>query len=268
LFVATVDSAGRFANPQNLGYPINTSQHEGSLFVDANGSDAYYASDRSDSRGGLDLYRFQLPTAMAALPTTYLRGRVVDKPSGKGLPSEVVLTHLGSGRTEARLQTDEQGYYFVTMPAGQPYNFTVNQRGYWFYSDTATLSLGQSSRKNIALTPLEKGSSLALNNILFETNKATLQPVSFIELNNVLAALQQNQQLRLEVQGHTDNTGNAKLNQALSEQRAKAVVAWLVNKGIAPQRLIAKGFGASKPVAPNTTEAGMALNRRTQLVVL
>lgn len=84
----------------------------------------------------------------------------------------------------------------------------------------------------------------------------------------VLKLLQQNPALRLAVQGHTDNTGTAPRNQQLSEARAHAVVASLMGAGIAANRLQVNGFGQTRPLADNATEAGKALNRRVELVKL
>lgn len=100
----------------------------------------------------------------------------------------------------------------------------------------------------------------------FDTDKATLRPDAAPTLAEVQKLLQQNPQLRLAVQGHTDNAGTPPHNQQLSEQRAQAVVASLTQAGIAASRLQAAGFGQTKPLADNTTEEGRARNRRVELV--
>jgi outer membrane protein OmpA-like peptidoglycan-associated protein len=102
--------------------------------------------------------------------------------------------------------------------------------------------------------------------IQFDFNKATIKPVSFPILDAVYDVLAANQKIRLEVQGHTDNVGNAAYNQKLSQQRADSVRAYLVKKGIAESRLVSKGYGMSQPLLPNTTEANKALNRRVQFI--
>jgi len=102
--------------------------------------------------------------------------------------------------------------------------------------------------------------------IQFDTNKATIKPVSFPILDAVYDVLVANPQITLEVQGHTDNVGNAAYNQKLSQQRADAVKAYLVKKGIAASRLVAKGYGMTQPLVPNTTAENRALNRRVQFI--
>ncbi|MGI4886715.1 MAG: OmpA family protein [Janthinobacterium lividum] len=100
----------------------------------------------------------------------------------------------------------------------------------------------------------------------FDTDKATLRPDAQPTLAEVLKLLEQSPGLRLAVQGHTDNAGTPAHNQQLSEARARAVVAALAQGGTAPDRLLAAGFGQTRPVAPNATEAGRAQNRRVELV--
>lgn len=255
---------------ENLGYPINTIDDEGSLIVSADGKTAYYASDRSDSKGGLDLYSFQLREDIRPLKTLWVRGKVFDKKTGKGLPSSVELTDINSRNIVSRLQTDEDGNYLVTLPVGKDYAFNVNRKGYLFYSDNFSLAgnAGDSDyTKNIPLQPLEAGAEIILKNIFFDTKQFELKPGSQAELDKLVSLMNDNPNLKIEIGGHTDNVGQPKDNLLLSDNRAKAVVNYLLQKGIKVQRLTAKGFGATKPIADNNTENGRALNRRTELSV-
>jgi OmpA-OmpF porin, OOP family len=113
---------------------------------------------------------------------------------------------------------------------------------------------------------LNKSGHMALYGIHFETAKATILPDSESVLGEVAKMLQQNPDIKVSVEGHTDNVGSATSNQTLSEKRAQAVVAWLTSHGIEASRLSAKGWGSSKPVEDNTTEDGRAKNRRVELV--
>jgi outer membrane protein OmpA-like peptidoglycan-associated protein len=147
----------------------------------------------------------------------------------------------------------------------------VNRRGYLFYSDHYSLKErdpDSTYEKNIALQPIEVNASIVLNNVFFDYKKFDLRPESQVELDKVVQLLKENHTVRIQVEGHTDNIGTVKENQKLSDDRAKSVVAYLVSKGIKADRLVAKGFGATKPVAANDTEAGRAKNRRTELKIL
>jgi outer membrane protein OmpA-like peptidoglycan-associated protein len=271
IFVVSKESSGKWSQPRNLGYPINTINHEGTLFIAADGKTAYYSSDRSDSRGGLDIYSFELREDIRPSKTLWVQGKVFDKKTSAGLPSAVELIDLATGQMISKVQTDEQGNYLITLPVGKDYAFNVNRRGYLFYSDNYPLkgkSPDSTYQKDIPLQPIEVNAAVVLRNIFFDVNKYDLKSESQVELSRLVQLLNENPGLRIQIEGHTDNVGSAADNQKLSDNRAKSVVAYLVSKGIAANRLTAKGFGATKPVAPNDTEEGRAQNRRTELKVI
>ncbi|MBS1665305.1 MAG: PD40 domain-containing protein [Bacteroidetes bacterium] len=271
LFVTRKGPQGVWSKPENLGYPINTIENEGSLVVAANGKTAYYASDRSDTRGGLDLYSFDLRQDIRPAQTLWVKGKVFDRQSHKGLPSNVVLTDLSTREVVSNLQTDETGNYLVTLPKGKDYAFNVKRKGYLFFSDNFSLShAGGDTTFNIdiPLQPIEANAAIVLNNIFFETNKYELKSESQTELDEVVQLLKDNPTVHIQIDGHTDNVGKAPDNKTLSENRAKAVTTYLVNHGINAQRLSSKGFGDTMPVADNATPDGRAKNRRTELKVI
>ncbi len=107
-----------------------------------------------------------------------------------------------------------------------------------------------------------------LDKVYFDIDKASLRPESYPELEDLLLYLQRHDEIRMEIAGHTDNTGTAAHNLQLSQARADAIVKWLTGKGIKPGRLQSKGYGAGQPVAENDTEKGRQLNRRTEVRVL
>ena len=257
--------------PENLGYPINTINDEGSLIVAADGKMGYFASDRGDTKGGLDMYQFQLPENVRAAKTTWVKGKVFDKKTSQGLPSRVVLTDLDNRNIISRLQTDEDGNYFVALPTGRNYAFNVGRKGYLFYSENYSLNqvpLDSPQVVNIPLQPLEAGAAIVLRNIFFDVGKADLRTESLPELDLVVALMQENPQMRIRIEGHTDNVGKPADNLALSKARAIAVVKYLTSKGIEQSRLVAEGFGETKPVGSNTSEEGKSLNRRTEMQVI
>jgi outer membrane protein OmpA-like peptidoglycan-associated protein len=109
---------------------------------------------------------------------------------------------------------------------------------------------------------------VAVYGINFDTGKATIKPESDAVLNEIVSLMNANPEWRFRVEGHTDNVGAKAMNQTLSQQRAAAVVTWLAQNGIDKARLVAQGFGDSKPAADNTTEEGRAKNRRVELAKL
>ena len=179
LFYTRKQPDGSWSKPTNLGYPINTINREGTLFITADGKTAYYAANRSDSRGDLDIYSFELRQDIRPFKTLWVRGNVFDKKTSKGLPSSVELIDLASKQFISRVQTDENGNYLITLPVGKDYAFNVNRKGYLFYSDNFFLSQrspDSTYEKNIALQPIEVSASIVLHNIFFETNKFDLDP--------------------------------------------------------------------------------------------
>ncbi len=270
LFYIRKGPMGDWSKPINLGYPINTISREGTLFVSANGKTAYYASDRNDSKGGMDIYSFELREDIRPYKTLWVKGRVFDKKTTKGLPSSVELIDMTTKQTISKVQTDEQGNYLITLPIGKDYAFNVNRKGYLFYSDNFFLrqhSTDSVYQKNIPLQPLEVNASVVLNNIFFDVNKFDIKPTSQAELDKIVQLLNENPTVKIEISGHTDNVGKPAENLALSKNRAKSVVSYLINKRISPQRLSYKGFGEKQPVADNKKEEGRAKNRRTEMKV-
>jgi outer membrane protein OmpA-like peptidoglycan-associated protein/tetratricopeptide (TPR) repeat protein len=271
IFYCRRQADGGWGPAVNLGYPINTIDEDASLIVAADGKTAYFASDRTDSRGALDIYSFELYPAARPLPTLYVRGYVYDVKTQQRLTADLELTDLASGFVVAQVKSNNNGEYLVPLPVGRSYAFNVNKQGYLFYSDNFSLpqeAAATPPEKNIPLQPLEANATIVLHNIFFESKQYTLQPASQIELDKLVKLLQENTGLVTEISGHTDNVGSDRDNLLLSENRAKAVVAYLTQKGIPASRLSAKGYGETKPVADNATEEGRAQNRRTEFKVI
>lgn len=267
----TKKGPGGFTNPMNVGYPINTINNEGSMVVSADGRKAYYASDRSDSKGGLDIYSFDLREAIRPLETSWVQGKVFDKNSNKGLNAIVELVDLKSQQLVSRVQTDNDGNYLTTLPKGRDYAFNVISKGSLFYSsqfNTKENTNEKGKTLDIPLQPIQVGANMILKNIFFNTAKYDLLPESIVELDRIVALMKENPTIKIQINGYTDSIGKDADNLVLSEMRAKSVVNYLTSKGIQQTMLSFKGFGASNPVSSNETEEGRAQNRRTEMVVI
>jgi len=271
LFISRKQPDGKWGKPENLGFPINTIDDEGTLFVSADGKTGIFASDGMDSRGGLDLYTFELPSYAQPIKTLWITGKVFDRRTLNGVPSMVELKDLDRNETICRIQTKTDGTYLIPMPLGKTYAFNVNRKGYLFFSETFSMKdqlVDSGYIVDIALTPIEINASITLKNIFFETGKSELQTASFYELNKLIQLLIDNPTLKIEIIGHTDNVGKASDNMTLSVHRASAVVNYLVARGIDRKRLNQKGMGSTQPIAENNNEEGRGKNRRTELKVL
>lgn len=271
LFLTRKGPKGAWSVPENLGYPINTISREGTLFITADGETAYYASDRSDTHGGLDIYSFTMRDNIKPHKTLWVKGKVFDKTTTKGLPSAVELIDLSTKETLSKVQTDEKGNYLITLPAGKKYAFNVTRKGYLFYSDTYSLTdktIDSTYEKNIPLQPIEANASIVLSNIFYDINKFELKDESQVELDKLVDLLKENPTVTIQISGYTDNVGKPADNLTLSNNRAKAVVGYLTGKGINAKRLSFKGYGETNAVADNNTEDGKAKNRRTELKII
>ena len=181
------------------------------------------------------------------------------------------MIDLATKQTISKVQTDETGNYLITLPVGKDYAFNVNRKGYLFYSDNYSLknkTADSTYQKNIPLQPIEVNAAIVLRNLFFDTRKWDIKPESEVELEKVVQFMQDNPTVKIMIEGHTDNVGTAADNQKLSNARAINVVNYLLQKGIKSNRLSAKGYGATQPVADNKTEEGRAQNRRTELKVI
>jgi flagellar motor protein MotB/tetratricopeptide (TPR) repeat protein len=270
LFLAKKIDKG-FTAPQNLGYPLNTIDDEGSLFVTSDALTGFFASDRADSKGGLDIYSIQLYNGIQPNASSWVEGRIYDSLNGKGISGLVEVVDLQSKVIISEVEADEEGNYLSILPSGKNYAFNVSKRGYLFFSGRFLMKEVVVQKKfvyNIPLQPLQEGTKMILKNIQFESGKHELLPESFIELDKLLAILKENPRLKVLIVGHTDNIGNDNENLLLSNQRAKIVLNYFTSKGIAVERLTSKGMGAQQPVSDNQTEEGRALNRRTEMIIL
>lgn len=279
LFLSHCTDTG-WETPTNLGYPINTSGDESGLIVAANGATAIYASEREGGFGGQDLYAFELPVEIRAAATFNVKGCVYDKKTLQKLKTSIQVFDVTSEdrvKEVAVVSSDAvDGSYMVSLPNSGSYAFQISADGYLFYSENFDFEVNaeQSSDapssflRDIALTPIEIGESIVLNNVFFEFGTSTLLEESRVDLDKVLDIMQKNTTLKVELAGHTDNIGKPADNQRLSEQRAKAVFDFLVEKGIPANRLSYKGYGDTRPVADNDTEAGRAQNRRTTFTIV
>ncbi len=264
---------GEWGDPVNLGFPINTGGDENSLLVSPDGEFAYFASDRADGFGSLDLYQFALPEAMRPQPVSYMKGKVYDAETKKPLAASFELIDLETNKMVVSSTSNVgNGEFLVCLPIGKSYALNVSKDGYLFYSENFQLKNVKSSKdphlKDVAMKPIKVGQSVVLNNIFFEFDKYDLKNESRSELGKLISFLEKNPRLKIEISGHTDNVGGKQYNQQLSEKRANAVKEYLLQHGIPEAHLQSVGFGDIKPIADNASEQGRTLNRRTEFKIL
>ena len=266
----TVYEEGKWSTPKNLGRPINSEGNDTNFSISAAGN-AYYASSRLDA-DNFDIFKVNLPDELKPKPTIVVQGVVSNSETDDPLGALLLIEDLNSGELIASNKSNElSGEYLVVLPSGRDYSVSVSADGFFFYSQSFELPKDTAYAEitnNIALEPIKKGTKVVLNNIFFETGKAELKPISYVELSKAVELMKNNPGMKIEVGGHTDSQGADATNLALSQKRAQAVVDYMVLAGVENGRLIAKGYGESQPIEDNATKEGRAANRRTEFVIV
>lgn len=272
LFVSHLQEDGTWGKPINLGYPINTKDNETRLAVSVFGNTAIISSDRHENTK-LDLYEINLPKTVQPHRTLLVYGVVKDNKTNAPLKSDFELVNLADGETVQQATTAPEAINIMLyLPEGNDYALNVRADGYLMNSMNFSLkNIPDSVTKKYIEIGLDKptvGNTVTLQNVFFDTDKYDLKPESFYELNKLVDFLKNNPTLRIELGGHTDNAGKEPHNLELSQNRAMAIVKYLVSKGIDNSRLTAKGYGSSKPCVPNDSKENMAKNRRTEFKII
>lgn len=209
-------------------------------------------------------------------PTEYtmlVRVQVKDKKTNKNLSAQISLIDLVTKQeiAQATLTESQNTYTFALPKPQQRYGIFAKAKGYVEASENTepqTLKQDLTIEKTIFLSPLQKGETIVLKNIYFETAKADLRPEAFVELQKLLNLMKDNPKLTVEIAGHTDSEGEDYKNMDLSRRRAEAVVQYLKANQIEANRLKSIGYGETKPIAPNETPEGRQQNRRVEFKII
>jgi len=271
IFLTKMNDDSTWTEPQNLGYPINTSTDEMGLVIEASGQKAYFSSKR-DNQNGKDIFYFNLDESVRPNAVSYLKGKVTDKETGKLLVADYELINLTTNRVTIKNSTDDQGNFLVCLPSGFNYGINVTKIGYLFYSENFMFEgkhpVMEPLIKKISLNPVKVGERMMLSNVFYEFDSWELKKESMAELDNLAELLTYNKDFIVEIGGYTDSTGTDRYNLTLSEKRALSVVDYLVSKGILQDRLRFKGYGNTSPIGNNVTFEGRKMNRRTEVKII
>jgi OmpA-OmpF porin, OOP family len=271
LYKTEMMSGGAWSEPVNLGEEINTRYDDRIVSVPASG-DVIYCS-RPEEKGGKLVYRIKtvkLPVEMKHSSVITIAGVVTDRNDpAKTVNAEIRVTDVQTRTTQVIWSNNEDGKYFIVLNKKKAYDVSVSKKGYLFYStrfDLGDVAKFDAVVRDIELTPIEKGSSIVLNNLYFKLNSDNVfdYQKSQFELDRLARLMQANPGMKIEIGGHTDTTGAEMYNRTLSEKRAQAVYGFLVGQGIKKSRLLVKGYGYSKPLSSFNAEK----NRRVEITVL
>lgn len=295
---------GEWTTPENMGYPINTPYDDYFFSSTASGKYAYIASNRNhpDAKGGFDIFKvtFWGPEKDPALATqdyllasvakplqdpelvgevkvtskaslTVFKGKTIDALTKKPVEAQIEITDNNTGQIVETFTTNSAtGKFLLSLNSGGNYGIAVKADGYLFHSENFDIPAGSAYNmvnKTVELKNIKIGSKIALRNVFFDVGKSTIRSESYPELDRLVKLMKDVPGLKIELSGHTDNTGSAEGNITLSQARAEAVVSYLASKGIDKSRMVAKGYGSSRPVASNDNAEGRQLNRRTEFEI-
>ncbi|MAZ96882.1 MAG: hypothetical protein CMP53_05090 [Flavobacteriales bacterium] len=276
LFKSSYAPSG-WGKPQNLGYPINTEKDEIGMMVTLEGRQAYFSSNKINKANGWDIYFFDLYEAAQPVEVVLVKGTLTKDMFASDDDAKVILKNSSTGERTALQVDEETGDFSAVVKKEDAQSIVIKLEAKKAAFSAAPLRLalassgppGNVNRMQIELAQadMEEGESYPIPNILFETNSDRLDALSEMLIAEFADFLVDNNHLKVQIQGHTDNVGEAGANLELSSRRAQRVTNTLYGMGIEASRLSFKGFGESAPVANNDEELGRAKNRRTVFVV-
>lgn len=289
IFFTNLTEDGFWNSPTNMGYPINSPDNDVFYYPSPDEKYAFFSSADIKGYGDQDLYLMNIISNKAN--QVKLIVRTIDALSFMPVKADIVIQNTIDNNIEYELLSDESGYGEAFLDYDKKYLLIASAPGY--INNNKIISILNDDPRSVVLMDifLEKaeiaqqnqeiaettepakellkvGESFILRNIYFDFDKATLRPQSIEELDHLYQFLVNNPTAIVEISAHTDRIGSYEYNINLSKRRAQAVVDYLINKGIDSKRLIAKGYGFTKPVATNSTEEGRQLNRRVEFKIL
>lgn len=257
------DTWKNWSEPKNLGNVINTPNTELSIFLSAKGDKAYVGRSK-------DIW--EIDNTVKQDPVVLIKGKVYDAKTNQTISAPIVYNNLKTNNELGKAISDPTtGSYSIVLPFGEKYSFMAEKLGYYAVTENVDLSSLNEYKEitvNLYLNPIEKGQTIRLNNIFFDSGKHELLEESYAELNKLFNVLNESQKIQIEIAGHTDAVGSDTNNMVLSNNRANAVMQYLLTKGIQKERLTAKGYGETKFIATNETEEGKQQNRRVEFIIL
>ncbi|HMG90927.1 MAG TPA: OmpA family protein, partial [Chryseolinea sp.] len=299
----------KWSKPENMGWPLNSWEYDGFFTLSPDKKKGYFSTVKEGGLGDADIYSIAFlepkykpkPKPVVTKPAeekvkpelpkseefvdpmiqvhkdmkvvTLLRGKVIDETTAAPLGAVISLVNNETNQVITKINANPTtGEFEITIPHGGNYGVATERAGYLFNSINFNLpqfAEYQEIDTHIIMVKAEIGSKVVLKNIFFDVGKSDLKPESVAEVENIRELLLANNTVKVQINGHTDNSGNATSNKALSLKRATAVVTYLTQKGIVASRLSAKGYGSERPIVSNDDEeGGRAINRRTEIEII
>ncbi len=278
IFYSRMDSLGKWMEPKNIGYPINSESDEVGFFVSTDGNTGYFCSNdpnrtNGENMGGFDIYQFALYKEARPEKVALLKGNITDNEGNKITGATITITNTKTHKTAAVINDTVNATFaaVVNESKNEQYVVSINKKGYAFNSAIITSKdtfTGKPVDLDFSMKTLASGGNYVLHDIYYKTGSAQLEAISQEVIREFAKFMKSNPAIKVKIAGYTDNIGSERDNQALSSDRAYTVMQALAKEGIKGERLSFQGFGASNPVASNDTEEGRAKNRRTEFIII
>lgn len=273
IYFSKLDSVGKFTKPKNIGYPINNEKENLGFFCSTDGKTGYYSTDNgTNAPGKLDLMQFDLYPEARPEKVLFVKGTLKDENNKPIKNATVEIKNIDTKQITKVSVDTTTGRYVTAVALKSDYILTVKQPNAAFtsqyFSKTDTAAAGKPRKVDIEVKPIAVGKAYKLNNINFATNSTEMGREAKLVIDEFAIFLTENPKMKVAINGHTDDIGNDADNMTLSDNRAKAVYDYLISRGVDAGRLSYKGFGETKPLSPNTSEANRAKNRRTEFVIV
>jgi outer membrane protein OmpA-like peptidoglycan-associated protein/tetratricopeptide (TPR) repeat protein len=278
VFVGKIEDNGTISNIQNLGTDINSPKDDFAYTIDPITRKGYFSSNKDGGQGSDDIYKFTETRKLKCIQN--LEGIVTDDGNGTILPDTKVILYEKE-QIKFTAVSDPAGFYSLPAECSKAYTIRAERRNY-DKKEISVVIAALNGKTNVPIVlhksacQLIVGADLAkcfgIKVIYFDLNKSDIVSQAASDLGKILTALNENPTMKLDIRSHTDSRGSFKYNEALSDQRAKSTMEWLISKGIDSERLTAKGYGESEIIngcsdGVKCSEDQHQENRRSEFII-
>jgi len=279
VFVGNIDNNGKVSNIQNVGADINSPKDDFAYIIDPETRRGFFTSNKDGGQGSDDIYKFLETRRLKCVQVLY--GTITDAETGVPLPGAKVTLYDAGMALKNSAVADGSGLYSFDVECGKTYYVRAEKPE--FATKEVSITVDKTSGKTNLPIALEKstckvtvgddlGKCFGIKMIYFDLDKSNIRTEAALDLEKILAVLNDNPTMKLDIRSHTDSRASNQYNEALSDRRAKSTIQWLVKNGISPNRLTGKGYGETELVnkcsdgVPCTEEEHQA-NRRSQFII-
>ncbi|ABQ07539.1 OmpA family protein [Flavobacterium johnsoniae] len=278
VFVGQFDENGTVSDIQNLGNDINSPKDDFAYIIDPVSRQGYFSSNKDGGMGSDDIYKFLETKRLKCLQELY--GVITDSENGVVLPGSKVTLYENQ-KIKNSTVSNTAGQYSFTVECGKTYSVRAEKPDY--ATKEVDITIAKTNGKTNLPIALDKsvckvavgddlGKCFGIKMIYFDLDKSNIRTEAALDLEKILDVLNQNPTMKLDIRSHTDSRASHQYNEALSDRRAKSTISWLIQNGVAKNRLTGKGYGETQLVnqcsdGVNCTEEEHQMNRRSEFII-